>query len=48
MLPFPVHMFCFMWLILSGVKVGRLNLLTPQRVKSSVAEIETGEMVRLE
>jgi hypothetical protein len=30
------------------VKVGRLNLLTPQRVKASVAEIDTGEMVRLE
>ena len=33
---------------MSGVKVGRLNLLTPQRVKASVAEIDTGEMVRLE
>lgn len=33
---------------LSDVKVGRLNLLTPQRVKASVAEIDTGEMVRLE
>jgi hypothetical protein len=33
---------------LSDVKVGRLNLLTPQRVKASVADIDTGEMVRLE
>jgi hypothetical protein len=32
---------------LSDVKVGRLNLLTPQRVKASVAEIDTGENVML-
>ncbi|KAJ6091653.1 hypothetical protein N7467_003622 [Penicillium canescens] len=29
-------------------ELGRLNLLTPQRVKASTAEIETGEMVRLD
>jgi hypothetical protein len=29
-------------------QLGRLNLLTPQRVKASAQEILTGEMVRLE
>ena len=29
-------------------QLGRLNLLTPQRVKAAAAEISTGEMVRLE
>ncbi|CAG7916499.1 unnamed protein product [Penicillium olsonii] len=29
-------------------QLGRLNLLTPQRVKASAAEIETGEMLRLD
>lgn len=29
-------------------QLGRLNLLTPQRVKTSASEIETGEMVRLD
>ncbi|KAJ5097387.1 hypothetical protein N7456_008108 [Penicillium angulare] len=29
-------------------QLGRLNLLTPERVKASVAEVTTGEMVRLD
>ncbi|KAJ5091705.1 hypothetical protein NUU61_006575 [Penicillium alfredii] len=29
-------------------QLGRLNLLTPQRVKGAAAEIQTGEMVRLD
>ena len=28
--------------------IGRLNLLTPTRVKAAASEIKTGEMVRLE
>ncbi len=30
------------------LQIGRLNLLTPARVKAAAAEIKTGEMVRLE
>ncbi|OQE07731.1 hypothetical protein PENVUL_c012G01811 [Penicillium vulpinum] len=36
------------WVWGKNDEVGRLNLLTPQRVKASTAEIETGEMVRLD
>ncbi|KAF7590588.1 hypothetical protein BBP40_002625 [Aspergillus hancockii] len=33
---------------ISGAPEGRLNLLTPQRVKVAAAEIRTGEMIRLD
>ncbi|CAL5870679.1 uncharacterized protein PFLUO_LOCUS4919 [Penicillium psychrofluorescens] len=36
------------WVWGENDQIGRLNLLTPQRVKASVAEILTGEMVRLD
>ncbi|KAL2701653.1 hypothetical protein AAEP93_005951 [Penicillium crustosum] len=36
------------WVWGKNDEVGRLNLLTPQRVKVSAAEIDTGEMVRLD
>lgn len=31
-----------------STQLGRLNLLTPERVKAAALEITTGEMVRLE